>query len=144
MTVIHRLCQQGRLLAALLVGNVVVCSVAFWALERGHGDYSLLQAVYWGVVTAPTVGYGDILPTTAATMLLTMWLIVSSVVATVVAGAVLTAWLVADPFEAEMVDDTDDLITMVAMLVEHAGLEVPESVEEHHGKATHYPPKDTA
>ena len=116
-----------------------MCSLAFWALERAHGGYSLLQAFYWGVVTAPTVGYGDILPTTAPTMVLTMWLIVSSVVATLVAGAILTAWLIADPFEAEVLDDHDDTLTLLGLICDHLGIDVPESVEEYHGRPTHYP-----
>lgn len=123
---------NGKRLSAMILGNMLACSLAFWALERGRGGYSLLDSLYWGVVTAPTVGYGDVLPTVAATKLLTMWLILSSAAGVIVAGALLTAWLIEDPFEKEVLDDTDDTILMLTLLLDNAGIPVPGSVEEYH------------
>jgi voltage-gated potassium channel len=54
------------LLLFVWLGVVVVSSLAFYAAEvgRNHNVQSPLDALWWGVVTLTTVGYGDVIPQT--------------------------------------------------------------------------------
>jgi voltage-gated potassium channel len=50
---------QGLVMLALTL--ILIATVFYWLVE----GWSLLDAVYFSVVTIATVGYGDITPTTA-------------------------------------------------------------------------------
>jgi hypothetical protein len=69
------------------------CSAAY-ALIESKGP---IESVWWAIVTASTVGYGDQYPETSAGRFVGAILIISFVVFVVLSGSQLTANLVADP-----------------------------------------------
>ncbi|MCY3921989.1 MAG: potassium channel family protein [Chloroflexi bacterium] len=59
---------QVDYLAAYAVGLVLLSATAVTTLERGQGGPidSFADALWWSVATVTTVGYGDVVPVTAA------------------------------------------------------------------------------
>lgn len=51
-----------KAIAGAALGLIAVGSAVFWVLER----WTVLDAVYFSVMTLTTVGYGDVVPRTAA------------------------------------------------------------------------------
>jgi voltage-gated potassium channel len=66
--------SPGRLLITF-VALIISSSIAYCALE----DAGLLDAIYWAIITATTLGYGDFSPHTSAGKVLTSALICSTV-----------------------------------------------------------------
>lgn len=131
--------RDGRNLGIFVVTNTLVTMLLFYILEKTWGaDYSFLDSFYWTGVTIPTLGYGDILPTLAATKIITVWIALSSFVCFAIGTALLAGHFIENPFENEVNDDNDDQILMLGLICAHLNIEVPDSVEELHGKATFY------
>ena len=68
--VILRLIFSHSFLMITFFGNLIIISfsLVFFALEfpENQSVQSVLDAMWWGFATATTVGYGDIIPQTAA------------------------------------------------------------------------------
>jgi voltage-gated potassium channel len=52
---------------------VLTGSLFYWRFE----DWTLIEALYFSIVTLTTVGYGDLSPTTAATQIFTIFYILT-------------------------------------------------------------------
>lgn len=61
---------------AISVAVVLAVGTVFYSLEEG---WSLLDALYFSVVTLTTIGYGDLYPTTALSKLFTIVYVVLGV-----------------------------------------------------------------
>ena len=128
---------KPRHLAWFVAINFPVTILLFW-LTTSNG---LFDSLYWAVVTGSTTGFGDVLPLTIWAKLVTIWFIASSVLSFTLGFAVLTsrytAWQIENPFEKEVLDDTDDTLLLLGLICDHLGIAVPESVEEYHNKESH-------
>lgn len=68
MTTLDRLARHRGLIWLLAAWSavMVLCSIAIYAAERGINQAveSPLDAIWWGITTMTTVGYGDVFPVT--------------------------------------------------------------------------------
>jgi voltage-gated potassium channel Kch len=67
-----------------LTGAIVVAASVFYVIIEG---WSLLDAVFFSVATISTVGYGDVVPVTAAGRIFTVFFIFSGIGVFVVTAA---------------------------------------------------------
>jgi voltage-gated potassium channel len=84
---------------------MVVCSVGFYLAENGVSKWvsSPLDALWWGIVTLSTVGYGDVYPVTPEGKLFASALMVLGIGLFGAITATLASYLVATQ---EKVDDS--------------------------------------
>lgn len=124
-----------RNLILTMASNIAICSVLFFILEDGD-EHGPLWPLYWAVTTATTTGYGDISPATAPGRIVAMWLMLTSLALFAVATAHMASAIIQDPHlfsdeeQEELLDDTEDCLTLLVGLYEHHGIEVPDSIEE--------------
>lgn len=74
---------RPALLFFVILGNFIlfICATLFWKFELGVNPTvnSYWDALWWGVTTVTTVGYGDIIPTTDVGRLISMFLMIVGV-----------------------------------------------------------------
>ncbi len=93
-----------RLIAALAV--LLLCGLGFWWLEPTTPTFS--EALWLAFTTAATVGYGDSVPTTAASKIFAVFVVFLGVGAiTLVAAAIASSWIATEErrIEREILDD---------------------------------------
>jgi voltage-gated potassium channel len=94
-------------LVAAWLGVMVICSVALYVAENGINAAvnSPQDAIWWGIVTLTTVGYGDVYPVTpegrlAATVLMLLGIgLFSGITATITSFLISTADTAKSPIE---------------------------------------------
>lgn len=67
--------QEGRAAFAVFLGLLVVGTVFYSLVE----DWTLIEALYFSVVTLTTTGFGDLTPTTDASRLFTIFYLLTGV-----------------------------------------------------------------
>lgn len=87
-----RVANTPRLLVAAVVGVWLTCSWTYAVIE----DKGPVEALWWGIVTGSTVGYGDYYPSTTAGRFVGAVLIVTMLVLTAIAISQLSAKLIVD------------------------------------------------
>jgi voltage-gated potassium channel len=121
LAVLDALFNRYKLGQALLVSSAVVLGLAtvVWMLERGTNP-NLTQfpdALWWAVVTATTVGYGDITPQTGlaricATVLMLLGIGLIGLVASSLSNALLAADQEAAPPAPSLVSELERLAAL--------------------------------
>jgi voltage-gated potassium channel len=81
---------------------MVICSLALYAAENGTNQAieSPLDALWWGIVTMTTVGYGDVYPVTPEGRLAASVLMILGIGLFSAITAIVTSFLIRGPAEA--------------------------------------------
>lgn len=89
----HRVVNEPRLLLMVLVGDFLVASGLYWAIE-GTGP---IASMWWAIVTGTTTGYGDYSPVTTAGRGVAVLFMLSMLLLVLCAGAHFTRAVLHDP-----------------------------------------------
>ncbi len=107
-----------RFIAGYIVFVIIFAGLLYSRLEA---EASWVDGMWWAVVTASTVGYGDISPVEIEGRLLAGWVILSGIGTTAVLTGLLAGWVLSAKFEEhlgtpDLDDDFDHLIGQLAAL----------------------------
>jgi hypothetical protein len=107
-----------RTLVGYIVTVIVVGGALYSLLEE---DANWIDGMWWAVVTASTVGYGDISPAHVEGRLLAGWIILSGIATTALLTGLLAAWVLGAKLEEhlgtpDLHDDFDHLIGQLQAL----------------------------
>jgi voltage-gated potassium channel len=106
-----------------LLGVVLVASLIYTLVE----DVSYLDGVWWAIVTATTVGYGDISPETVGMRLVAVIVMFTGIVTAAIVTASLAATIVATKLsavnETQAIDDDFDYVIERVQQLKHRYLE---------------------
>lgn len=105
------------------LGVAAICSTAFYLAENGvnPGLHDPIDALWWGVVTLTTVGYGDMFPVTPEGRLAGAVLMVLGITLFAAITGTITSFLVAGRDAEEATAGAPELIRQLGDLME-AGL----------------------
>jgi voltage-gated potassium channel len=97
---------------------LLVCGILYSLLESRT---SIPDGLYWAIVTAATVGYGDISPVEIEGRILAGFLIINGIAVAALLTAMFAAWILEDKFEEhlgtpDLHDDFDHLIGQLQAL----------------------------
>jgi len=114
MEFLRKLANGPRLLIGVITLNVIACG-EIYALLEGKGP---IQGPWWALVTASTVGYGDLYPASTVGRGIAGWLIVTSIAFVAMGTAQLTNHLLTDP-NAWTDDEQKQLLSDVKTILEN-------------------------
>jgi voltage-gated potassium channel len=101
-------------LAALVL--IMAGGAALTVLEPATSKGNIVDGIWWAIVTASTVGYGDIAPSTLPGRLIAILLMLSGVGLISTLGACITTYFVGQQENAELQDLRERLIRMEKLL----------------------------
>lgn len=117
---VDRVLRRNKLAHSLIVATLVVLAMAtvVWLLERGHNPNlaHFDDALWWAVVTASTVGYGDITPTSGLARLCAGVLMLMGIGLIGVVASSLSAALIVEEEEAKGVHAAPSLASELERL----------------------------
>lgn len=101
------------------IAFVVIFGGLLYSLLEADTDW--LDGMWWAVVTASTVGYGDISPAEVEGRLLAGWIILSGIATTALLTGLLAAWVLGAKLEEhlgtpDLEDDFDHLVGQLQAL----------------------------
>jgi len=101
-------------LFVLWLSVAVICSIWLYAVEAEANDAidSPLDAMWWGIVTLTTVGYGDVYPRTGEGRIAAMVLMVVGISLYSAITATLTSLLIAGRGNPDVVNQLERLSTL--------------------------------
>lgn len=107
-----------RFIVGYIAFVIVVAGAIYSMLEA---DASWVDGMWWAIVTASTVGYGDIAPVHVGGRVLAGWVILSGIGTTAVLTGLLAGWVLSAKFEEhlgtpDLHDDFDQLIGQLSAL----------------------------
>lgn len=104
---------RGRVVLYITVSTSLVIFVAALAVldaERGHPDAGITtfsDALWWGIVTTTTVGYGDLSPVTGTGQMIAAGLMIAGIALLGTVTATLASWLVERVQEEQQATSAD-------------------------------------
>ncbi len=93
MHVVRTVVNTPRFLLAAVVGDFLLCSGLYWAIE-GTGP---VASMWWAIVTGTTTGYGDYSPVTTAGRGVAVFFMLSMLLLVLCVGAHFTRTVLHDP-----------------------------------------------
>ena len=107
-----------RFIAGYIVSVIVIAGAIYSLIED---DTSWFDGMWWAIVTASTVGYGDFSPKEVGGRILAGWVILSGIATTAVLTGLLAGWVLSAKFEdhfgtPDLQDDFDHMIGQLQAL----------------------------
>lgn len=101
-----------QVIAGAVLVILVVGATSVFLIERSEPDSNITSfgdAIWWGITTMTTVGYGDRFPVTAVGRGVAAFLMLFGIAALSVLTGTIAAWLVRDQEEVELADIMSEL-----------------------------------
>jgi voltage-gated potassium channel len=115
------LARRGLLYVAITTGIIILAGgAALEVIEPRTVGGGFLDGIWWAIVTASTVGYGDIAPSSAPGRFIAVVLMLSGIGLISTLGASITTYFVGKQDESEMQEMRERLVRIESLLVEIA------------------------
>lgn len=105
---------------AVVLGVIVSCGVLVWAFEHNAPEAqitSVADGLWWALVTATTVGYGDMVPVTAEGRGVAVLMMLVGIALLSVVTANIAAFFVEEEEQSELADVREQLVRLERILL---------------------------